>query len=60
MIIWVMVVWLSWEATERILNLHTIEIKGDIMLITAFVSLGCNFFSLIALGHCPLPCIDSE
>lgn len=30
------------------------------MLITAFVSLACNFFSLIALGHCPLPCIDSE
>ena len=60
MIIWVMVIWLSWEATERILNLHTIKIEGPIMLITAFVSLACNCFNLIALGHCPLPCIDSE
>jgi len=30
------------------------------MLITAFVSLACNIFNLVALGHCPVPCIDSE
>lgn len=60
LIIWIMVVWLSWEATDRILNLDRMEIKGDIMLITSFVSLGCNIFNLIALGHMPLPCIDSE
>jgi len=30
------------------------------MLITAFISLACNIFNLVALGHCPVPCIDSE
>lgn len=60
MIIWIMVVWLSWEATDRILNLDKMEIKGDIMLITAFVSLGCNIFNLVALGHMPLPCLKDQ
>lgn len=60
MIIWIMVVWLSWEATDRILNLDKMEIKGNIMLITSFVSLGCNIFNLVALGHMPLPCMDNS
>lgn len=30
------------------------------MLFTAIISLACNIFNLVALGHCPLPCIDSE
>ena len=70
LIIWAMVVWLSWEATDRIIC-YTVPdqfpdrcknraaIKADIMLITAFISLACNIFNLIALGHCPVPCIDS-
>ena len=60
MIIWVMVLWLSWEATERIINLDKAELNGKVMLITAFVSLGCNIFNLVALGHFPLPCIDNS
>lgn len=56
-IIWAMVVWLTWEATDRIIYLQHIHIDAPIMLITAFVSLGCNIFNLVALGHCPLPCI---
>lgn len=26
------------------------------MLVTSFISLGCNLFNLAALGHIPLPC----
>ena len=71
MIIWAMVLWLAWEATNRIIC-YTVpenfpaqcvgdgnDIEADIMLITAFNSLACNIFNLIALGHCPVPCIDS-
>ena len=57
LIIWVMVVWLSWEATHRILYDHDYKIDADIMLITAFISLACNIFNLMALGHCPMPCV---
>jgi len=71
LIIWAMVIWLAWEATERIICYTVPEkfpdqcgkveaIEADIMLITAFVSLACNIFNLVALGHCPVPCIDSE
>ena len=60
MIIWVMVVWLSWEATHRILYVHNYKIDADIMLITAFISLACNIFNLMALGHCPMPCIKKK
>lgn len=60
MIIWVMVIWLSWEATERIINIDEAKLDGKIMLITSFVSLACNIFNLVALGHFPLPCIDNS
>jgi hypothetical protein len=30
------------------------------MLATAFISLACNIFNLVALGHCPVPCVDSD
>jgi len=60
MIIWFMVIWLSWEATERIVNIDKSELNGKIMLITSFVSLACNIFNLVALGHFPLPCIDNS
>ena len=53
-IIWLMVVWLSWEATTRMFFLDEIDIDAPIMLGTAFISLACNIFNLIILGH--LPC----
>jgi zinc transporter 2 len=57
LVIWAMIIWLCWEATERIMNIHSHdhEIDAPIMLITAFVSLICNLISLSALGHLPLP-----
>jgi len=51
-----MVVWLDYEATVRILDLDSIVIDSKIMLITAFISLACNIFNLIVLGHFPMPC----
>ena len=53
MIIWGMVVWLAWEATNRIICYtvpdkfpdnckHVETIEAEIMLITAFISLACN------------------
>jgi zinc transporter 2 len=60
LIIWVMVVWLCFEATERIINFNDIKIDAPIMLITAFVSLACNIFNLVALGHFPMPCLKKK
>jgi len=57
LIIWVMVVWLCLEATERMMNHNDIDIDAKLMLMTAFISLACNIFNLIALGHFPLPCL---
>ena len=54
-VIWVMVVWLCMEATERMINHADLSIEAPLMLITAFISLACNIFNLIALGHFPLP-----
>ena len=50
-----MVIWLAWEATDRLLFKHDFVIDAEYMMITAFVSLACNIFNLIALGH--LPCL---
>ena len=70
LIIWARVIWLAWEATNRIIC-YTVpdkfpeqcnkveDIDAVIMLATAFISLACNIFNLIALGHCPVPCVDS-
>ena len=55
LIIWVMVVWLVIEATDRIAH-PNYEIKADIMMVTAFISLACNLFNLAILGYFPLPC----
>ena len=53
-----MVIMLVIEATQRVLRMvmykEEIKIDAEIMLITAFISLICNIFSLIALDH--LPC----
>ena len=60
-IIWAMVIILVIEATQRVLRMvmykEEIKIDADIMLITAFISLICNIFSLIALDH--LPCCNT-
>jgi zinc transporter 2 len=58
LIIWTMVIWLAWEATDRLLFKHDFEIDAEYMMITAFVSLACNIFNLIALGH--LPCMSHK
>ena len=58
LIIWVMVIWLAFEATDRLLWKHDFEIDAEYMMITAFVSLACNIFNLIALGH--LPCMPHK
>ena len=60
LIIWVMVVWLCLEATERIINHNDIKIDAPFMLGTAFISLACNIFNLFALGHFPMPCIKKK
>lgn len=57
-----MVVFLVIEATNRVLRMvmykEEIKIDAPIMLITAFISLACNIFSLIALDH--LPCCKKK
>ena len=58
LIIWCMVIWLAIEATDRILYKHDEPLDAEIMLLTSFISLACNIFNLIALGH--LPCMKSE
>ena len=58
MIIWLMVAWLCYEATNRILYELDNEIDAPIMLVTSFISLACNLFSLSILGH--LPCFSSK
>jgi len=59
-VIWLMVVWLSWEATTRMFFLDDINIDAPIMLGTAFISLACNIFNLIILGHMPMPCGEKK
>lgn len=59
-VIWLMVVWLSWEATNRMFFLSDIKIDAPIMLGTAFISLACNIFNLIVLGHMPMPCGEKK
>lgn len=54
-----MVVWIFIEATDRIVN-PDYEINAEVMLITAFISLACNIFNLIILGHFPMPCIKKK
>jgi len=60
MIIWCMVIWLAFEATHRIIYQEDIDIDAPYMLGTAFVSLACNIFNLVALGHCPMPCFKGK
>ena len=49
-----MIVWLCIEATARLMHPDNINIESDVMIITSFLSLGCNLFNLFALTD--LPC----
>lgn len=54
-IIWVLVAWLCYEATERVylvIYKHGFKLDAKIMLITSFVSLVCNILNLYFLGMC--------
>ena len=54
-VIWGLVIWLLFEAVERIDSIvhhKGFEIDAYIMLYTSLISLVCNIISLIALGHC--------
>ena len=55
LIIWALVIWLIFEAAERIdsiLHHKGFQIDAYIMLYTSLISLVSNVISLIALGHC--------
>ena len=61
--IWILVIYLIVEATNRIMNTNNIVIDSKIMLITSFVSLACNIFNLMILGvdhDDPLAGVDSD
>jgi len=60
-IIWVMVLWLIYEAlwrVYRIVYLDGYEMDPQIMIATAIFGLCCNIINLIALGECS--CKDEE
>ena len=55
LIIWGLVIWLVWEAVERIDSIthhKGFDLDPFIMLYTSIISLMCNIISLFALGHC--------
>ena len=54
LIIWIMIVWLLWEAFQRFIDHESYEIDAFVMLVTSVIALVCNLVSLAALGH--LPC----
>ena len=49
LIIWILLLWLLFEAVQRLLNPDLIDVNGEIMLITASIGLGCNIMNLITL-----------
>lgn len=54
-IIWVLVLWLAYEAAMRvymILYLDGYDMNPEIMIATAVFGLCCNIVNLIALGEC--------
>ena len=57
-VIWVIISWLVLEATDEIINDKVHIDNPNVMLITAFISLACNIFNLIALGH--FPCLPGQ
>jgi zinc transporter 2 len=55
LIIWGLVIWLIFEATERIdriVHHEGFEIDAYIMLYTSIISLVSNIINLVALGYC--------
>lgn len=51
-IIWVLLIWLLWEAVDRLMNIDKVEIDGPIMLYTALFGFGCNITNLVILNFC--------
>lgn len=53
-LIWILLVWLNWEATNRLINHVTgkklIEIDSTVMLITACIGFSCNVINICALN----------
>ena len=58
LVIWAIIAWLIFEATAEIYNGTAHIDQPLVMLITAFISLACNIFNLIALGH--FPCMPAK
>jgi len=52
-IIYIMVIWLFYEATKIILNGHSRKVNAPIMLAAAFVSVLCNLTNLATLVRFP-------
>ena len=53
-LIWGLLVWLNWEATNRLINhlngTKLIEIDANVMLITACIGFSCNVINICALN----------
>jgi cobalt-zinc-cadmium efflux system protein len=47
--LWVIAGWIVWEAVERLLNHHTMEIEGGLMLIVGAIGLGVNIVAAFVL-----------
>lgn len=52
LIIWVLLIWLLFEAIQRLRNPDLIDVDGLIMLVTACIGLGCNIANLVVLTFC--------
>jgi zinc transporter 2 len=53
LLIWAILIWLVLEAIQRVIDLESYKLDAKVMFFTSLVSLICNLFSLIALGHGP-------
>lgn len=60
-IIWALIVWLDYEAVQRIINPGE-PIDGNIMLGTAVFGLMCNLLNIFVLGadELELPCCKKK
>jgi zinc transporter 2 len=52
LIIWALLVWLLYEATNRLLNPNLIQVDAAVMLYTAIIGFGCVLLNLFVLFCC--------
>ena len=52
LIIWGLIVYIFYEAIDRILNLDSFTINGEVMLICACIGLAFNVTNLVILNYC--------